>query len=463
MTIGPLPLLFASELFASVVGFGVMVRLALRLGPSGFADFEYASAVAAWWLVTVRGGFDAIVYREAARRPRLVRPLTDVLIGLRIASAAVGLAAVVALAMASGPARGRAVMAAGLVLIPSAMATDVGLRASGRLGGLAMAQALRAVGLAVAAGWLVAGPGHVAVASGCVVAAEVVSTSILLAIHASGHGLPRPRFRRRAWAAVARRGATAGAMRFGRVSLYAADIVALGAWSASTGLGPYAAARRLAFALLALGLVVPSAVAPRIARAWASGAGEAREVIGRTFRVLATLSLPATVGLMMTAGRWMPGLFGDGYREGGPWLALIVARLPFVMASNVQQAALVACRREGWAFRLVLGMSALGAASIPASAMMFGPWGVGASALGVEVAGAVAGWLALRHLGLAPDWHHAAGPAAWGCVGMAAVCRLGRAWPLGGVVILGALAYAVVVATLGAAWRPDRAAGGPGR
>ena len=29
-----------------------------------------ASAIAAWWLVLVRGGFDAIVYREAARRPR---------------------------------------------------------------------------------------------------------------------------------------------------------------------------------------------------------------------------------------------------------------------------------------------------------------------------------------------------------------------------------------------------------
>ena len=57
--------LVASELFAAVVGFGALILLARRLGARGFADFEYASAVAAWWLVVVRGGFDSIVYREA--------------------------------------------------------------------------------------------------------------------------------------------------------------------------------------------------------------------------------------------------------------------------------------------------------------------------------------------------------------------------------------------------------------
>ena len=61
----------------------MIVYLARRLGPSSFARVEYAAAVAAWLLVVVRGGVDVIVYREAARRPRLIRPLTDLLIGLR--------------------------------------------------------------------------------------------------------------------------------------------------------------------------------------------------------------------------------------------------------------------------------------------------------------------------------------------------------------------------------------------
>ena len=436
--------LFASELFASVVGFGVMVHLARRLGPSGFADFEFGSAVAAWWLVVVRGGFDSIVYREAARRPGLIRPLTDVLLGLRIASALVGLAAVLGLAWASGPDRGWVVAVAGLVLVPSALASDVGLRASGRFGGLALAQVVRASGLAVGVAWLVSGSGDARVAAGCVAGAEVASTVVLLAIYRSEHGGIRPRFRRGAWASLARRGAVAGATRFARVSLYAADVLILGALASST-LGPYAAARRVAFALLALGLVVPSAVASRIARAWASGADEARSVIVLTFDGLLIFALPATVGLMATADRWMPRLFGAGFRDGGPWLALVAARLPFVLGSNVQQSALIACRREIWSLRLMAGMVGLGAVVIPPLAVLRGAWGVGLGVLGVEVAGAVGGWVALRALGVAPAWHHSSGSTVLGCVGLAVVCEAGRGWPLGGVVVAGAVVHAGVV------------------
>jgi O-antigen/teichoic acid export membrane protein len=446
-----LSMLVASELFASAVGFGVIVTLARRLGPSGFADFEYASAVAAWWLVVVRGGFDSIVYREAARRPKVVRPLTDVLIGLRGASAIVGLAAILGWAWASGPDRGRVVAMAGLVLIPSALASDVGLRASGRFGGLAVAQVVRAIGLAVGVACLVAGSGDALVAAGCVVASEVASTVVLLRLHGSEHGPIRPKFRRRAWASLARRGAVAGATRFGRVSLYAADVLILGT-VASASLGPYAAARRIAFALLALGLVVPSAVGPRIARAWASGSAEARSVIVHTFEGLSLIVLPATVGLMATADRWMPCLFGEGFREGGPWLALIAVRLPFVLASNVQQAALIACRRESWALRLMVGMVGLGIVVIPPLAMFRGPWGVGLGVLGIEIAGAIGGWMALGRLGVAPAWHHSSGPAVLGCVGMAMACGFMDDWPLGVVVIAGAGVYGLIVSVARGVW-----------
>jgi O-antigen/teichoic acid export membrane protein len=444
---GSLGLLFASELFASAIGFGVMVTLARRLGPSGFADYEYASAVAAWWLVVVRGGFDSIVYREAARRPNLVRPLTDLLIGLRLASAMVGLAAVLGFAWASGGDRAWVVASAGLVLIPSALACDVGLRASGRFGGLALAQSVRAVGLAIGVALLVTRQGDAVVAASCVVAAEAGSSAILLRLDRPEHGRIRPRFRRLAWSVLARRGAVAGASRFARVGLYAADLLILGTLASAT-LGPYAAARRVAFALLALGLVVPSAVAPRIARAWASGSDEARLVVTRTLTGMMLIALPATVGLMATADRWMPQLFGEGFREGGPWLALIAARLPFVLASNVQQAALIACRREGLAARLTLGMVGLAVVTLPPLAVFQGAWGLGLGVLGVEMAGAIGGWMALQSLGVAPPWHHASGPALAGCVGLMMTCRIGREWPLAGVVVAGAAVHGGIVLLL---------------
>ena len=440
--------LFASELFAGAVGFGVMVTLARRLGPSAFADFEYGSAVAAWWLVVVRGGFDTIVYREAARRPSLIRPLTGLLLGLRLASALVALAAVVGLAWASGGDRGRVVATAGLVLIPSALASDVGARASGRFRVLAIAQAFRALALAGGVGWLVVGVGSAWVAAACVAGAEVISSGVL--IWGSNHTRIWPRFRRRAWVALARRGMVAGASRFARVGLYAADLLILGSLAA-VALGPYAAARRVAFALLAIGLVVPSAVAPRIARAWAIGIANCKSEIFHISNQMMMIALPATVGLMATADRWMPALFGDEFREGGSWLALIAARLPFVLASNVEQAALIACRREGLALRLVLAMAGLGAITLPPLAWLQGAWGVGLGVLAVEVAGAIGGWLALRSLGVAPPWHHASGPVLVGCVGLAGVCWRGREWPLMGVVIAGAGAYGGIV-WLGHRW-----------
>ncbi len=436
-------ILVASELFAAVVGFGALILLARRLGARGFADYEYASAVAAWWLVVVRGGFDSIVYREAARRPRLVGPLTDLLVGLRLASALVGLAAVLAFALASGGGRGQVVAMAGLVLVPSALAGDVGLRASGRAGGLAQAQAIRAVGLACGVAWLVGGPGDASTAAACVVAAECGSSAVLAAIHRASHGPIRPRFRRRAWSVLAGRGAVAGASRFARVGLYAGDLLVLGAL-APMALGPYAAARRLAFALLALGLVVPSAVAPWVARAWASGTAETRALLARTFEGLMLVTLPATVGLMATADRWMPRLFGEGFREAGPWLALVAARVPFVLASNLQQTALVACRREGLALKLVLAMAGLGVAILPALATGSGPRAVALGVLGIEAAGAVGGWIALRSLGIAPPWHHGSAPALAGCLALAATCHAGATWPLPTVVVAGAVAYGLV-------------------
>jgi O-antigen/teichoic acid export membrane protein len=336
-------------------------------------------------------------------------------------------------------------------LIPSALAGDVGPRASGRFAGLAMAQAVRALGLAIGVAWLVASPGDASIAAASVVMAEVASSGVLLRLYRREHGWIRPRFRRRAWSVLARRGAVAGACRFARVGLYAGDLLILGAL-ATTTLGPYAAARRVAFALLALGLVVPSAVAPRIARAWASGTLEARSVIARTLTGMMLLALPATVGLIATSDRWMPMLFGEGFREGGPWLALIAARLPFVLASNVQQSALIACRREGLAMRLMLGMLVLGVVALPPLAGFQGAWGVAWGVLGVEVLGAVGGWLALRSLGVAPPWHHASGPALAGCLGLMIVCSIGRDWPLVGVVIAGAGVYASLTFLLLRGW-----------
>lgn len=440
-----LPWVIAAEGFAAALGFAALVYQARRLGLESFARVEYAAAVAVWLLVLVRGGFDVIVYREAARRPRLVRPLTDLLLGLRLAAAAVGYAVVLAVAAAVGPDRAGAVAVAGLGLFASAWVTDVGLRSAGRLGWVALGQAARALGAVAAVGLLVHGPGDVIRAAWCLVLAEASAAAVPLSLHLREYGWPRPRFRRRASRVLASRGAVAGLSRFARVTLYGADLLALGWWSGGE-FGCYAAARRVVYALLALGLVVPAALGPSIAGAWAAGVGPARRRVGGALTLLWTWSLPAAVGLGLTADRWMPALFGPEYDGGGPWLALAAARLPWALAAGFAQAALVACRREDQGLKLVLGQSALAAVVIPLGMAAAGPWGVGWAALVVEAAGAVAGWALLARRGVAPGWAALTGRALVGCAGLVVACRWTAGAPLAAVVAAGAVGYAV-------AWR----------
>ena len=99
------------------------------------------------------------------------------------------------------------------------------------------------------------------------------------------------------------------------------------------------------------------------------------------------LSLPAAVGLALTAERWMPALFGESYRGGGPWLALIAAASWLLAVSFTQVLRWSACRREDWSLRLVLGQLVMCALLIPASAASPVTWGVGWASLVIEMVG----------------------------------------------------------------------------
>jgi O-antigen/teichoic acid export membrane protein len=434
--------MLASELLAGALGFLVIVHLARRLGPVAFARVEYAAAVAAWLLVVVRGGVDVIVTREAARRPRLVRQFTDALIGIRCVAAVIGYLLVLVMAALVGPVRGPVVALTGLVLVPAALVTDVGLRASGRLHWLAASQTVRAVCYTVVVLGLVGGPADTLRAAASLVGAEVLGATVPLAIHIREHGLPRPHLSRRLALVLARRGLIAGLIRFGRVSLYGVDLLALG-WWVGPELGAYAAARRVVFGLVALGLVVPASVAPLIARSWADGTHSARGLITEALGRLWTFSLPIAIGLGLTADRWMPLLFGASYRQGGPWLALVAARLPWLLTASFNQAALVACRREAWVLDQMIGLVALAVLVVPLAVVCGGPWGVGWAALLIEVTAALGGWRRLARLGVAPHWDPTISGALAGSLVLGLICLAGRDWPLWAVLLAAGGSYAV--------------------
>jgi O-antigen/teichoic acid export membrane protein len=437
------PWLVASELCSGAIGFGVTVHFARRLGAEGFAHLEYASAVAAWLLVIVRSGVEMIAVREAARRPRILRPMTEAMIGLKLAAAVLGYGLVLALALSAGGDRGRAVAVSGLILLPSALLTDLAPRASGKLMPVAIAQVVRSLGYA-AAGWLLVGhPGQEIRAASCAIVAEVLSSLVLWIHHVRTFGVPVPRVRRKAWAVLAKRGLIASLVRFGRVTLYGADLLVLG-WPADAELGNYAAARRVVFALVSVGLVLPAAFAPAIAQGWARGAGRARLLLGDACSRLLSFALPAAIGLTATSEVWMPRLFGPDFQGGGPWLALLAARLPWLLVASLHQSALVACRRESDALRLILLSVAAAAIALPLATARGGPWAAGLVMLGLEMAGVIAGWWLLDRLGAAPSWHHEVLPPLVGGLVLGGVCRFAIGWPPWALILAGSSTYAAV-------------------
>ncbi|MGE3818690.1 MAG: oligosaccharide flippase family protein, partial [Isosphaeraceae bacterium] len=342
----------ASEGLTSVLGFLALMTLARRLGPDRFSDVEFATAVTVWLLVLVRGGFDVIVTREAARKVGLVAPLTDLLLGLRLVSAVVAFALAVAIGWVVGPPRETLVVLAGLVLFGSAGAADLWPRALGRLGWIAVGPVVRALAYYLLILELIRDSNDATRAVICVVIAEGLASLATWWVHRTRIGPVIPRWRGRASRVLAVRGVQAGLIRFGRVTLFGLDLLAMGGWRGED-VGEYAAARRVVFALVGLGMVLPATLGPSIARAWMDGSRDASARVSWIAGALWTWTLPATIGLAMTADRTMPILFGPDYADGGCWLVIVTARLPWLLASSLAQTALVACRREALCLRLV--------------------------------------------------------------------------------------------------------------
>ena len=433
-----------AEVLAGACGFAATVHAARRLGPSGLASLEVAAAVAGWVLVLVRGGPDQIVIREAARHPRLVAPLTDLLLGLRCLWCGAGLAILWGVLSWTDAGRSAPLLAAAMVLIPSALVADVGPRARVESGFLAGLGLLRAVGVMAAIVTLVNRPDDLPRAAIAPALGEsLVAAACLVRALRAGHR-PRPRFRKRAAIVVSRRATMAGGTRFLRVGLYGADAMALGLISGAA-VGTYAAGRRLTFALVAVGIVVPSLLAPALARAWKAGRDRASAEVGRGASILLGLFVPASIGLILTADRVLPWLFGPDYGDGSAGLVPIAIRLPLLLLATWFQAALVAIGREGRALSATAIVAGLAAIVLPLAAIGWGTLGIGWTVLGVEAIAAGSGYLSLRRAGVEPIGGLDLRPIAVGCLAMGLVVAATRSGPFPIVCLAGALAY-------GAAW-----------
>src|SRR5262249_46032074 len=82
--VGNFAVLSLAEISCRAVSVAVTLNLAKRLGAAGYGRVEFAFNLVCWLVLLVREGMDVIAAREIARHPRLVRPMANQVLALRL-------------------------------------------------------------------------------------------------------------------------------------------------------------------------------------------------------------------------------------------------------------------------------------------------------------------------------------------------------------------------------------------
>jgi O-antigen/teichoic acid export membrane protein len=124
------------------------------------------------------------------------------------------------------------------------------------------------------------------------------------------------------------------------------DGVMLSVMGATTENGWYGVAMRMVSTPGFLLVAVTSAVFPALSRGLGSGGDGSADVVGRTFRLLVTLSMPMAAGLVLVSSNLVTLLYGPWFAGSGPALAVLAYTIPPVFVATLANQCLVAADRQ---------------------------------------------------------------------------------------------------------------------
>jgi O-antigen/teichoic acid export membrane protein len=181
---------------------------------------------------------------------------------------------------------------------------------------------------------------------------------------------------------------------------------AMGAALAAGVRGEYVAALSLARGPNIAGHVLVTVLVPLIARAQSTGQHAAAQgLVTGTTRFLVTLVLPGCALIAANSGELMALFFGEGYREGGHLLALLVFAQGFgFTALTSQQAVMIGIGKAAITARRIYVALAAGIALNVALIPLLGSDGAACAAvLAFALANALMGWAIRREFGVLLD------------------------------------------------------------
>jgi O-antigen/teichoic acid export membrane protein len=429
----------------------VTLSLAQRLGRAGYGRVEFAFNLVFWLVLLVREGLDVIATREIARHPRLIRPLVNHILAIRVCLAGLlltGLYAFSWLTFAEAADR-RLLMLYGGMLLTTAMGVDFVFRGLERMGLVAISLILRTAVYAVGASLWVAGPSMVIWVPFWLVAGELFGIGLVWAIYIKQYGLPRPTLRAtRSLRTIIRRGRPVYLNQVSQAIIGSADLLVVGLMSQWADVGLYGAPHRMIVAILTFGIIFRQVVFPSLARSWRANPDEGRAGLDTMVRVLMLGFIPVAVGATVLARPLVEFLLSPEYRDSASLLAIGAWRIPILSVAFLYQSALIALNREQSGLRMIVLAAVLAG---PLAAVMrhyFGLEGASASMLVVGLGLLLAGHLRLRLDDRAPAWHHHVAKPLVGSAMMVPVCLLLAQWSVVLAIAGGAAVYVGMIVFL---------------
>lgn len=434
-------------------GTSVLVTLSLAkcLGKAGFGRIEFAINVVFWLVLLVRNGCEVIAARELARHPRLVRPLVNHLLAIKLVLALalfLGLA-VVGSTTLKDPADRLLLTLYGLMLLSTAMGLDFVYRGMERMGLVAVSLYIRTAVYAAGVWFWVGDAGRIAWVPAFLVAGEACGIALVWVQYARQYGLPRPALSGRFLGVFFHRCRPVLMIQVAQTVLGSVDLMVVGLFCSWEVVGLYGAPHRMVTAAQTFGMIFQQAVFPTLARSWRDSPTSARRSLDALVRVLARGLIPVAVGTTVLAGPLVRSILPDWGPEAGGLLAVGIWRVPLLTLAFLYYMALVAQNRESSGVRL-LAAGTLGSGPLTALFLWhFGLVGAATSIVLLALALVVAGYGCLAREGRQPAWHHhLARPIAASAV-MVPACLILLRWHVLAAVLGGALTYTAALAAFG--------------
>ncbi len=442
--------LSVAEIACRTTTLGVTLFLMHQLGTRGFGRIELPFLIVFCLVLLVRDGFEVIAAREVARHSRLVRPLVDQILALKLLTAGglfLCLMAIGGLSF-SDPTDRTLLLLYGLLLGTTALGLDFVYRGRERMGLVALSLVIRTATYATGVVWSVTDPSRLVWIPAWLVVGEALGISLVWAFYVRQYGWPRPSLSARFVQVIWSRGRSIYLIQGAQMALMSIDLLVVGLLSHWSDIGLYSAQHRMVTAVLMFGLIFQQVVFPSLARSWRSDPSEGRAALNTMVRILVAGLLPIAVGASLLAESITALLPGD-FASAHTLLRVGIWRIPLLTLAFLYQTTLIALSREALGVRYLLG-GALAAG--PSVALGYAALGMPGACAAIVLVGLIlcgAGYRLLRCLDRQPDWHHHLLKPILALLVMTPVCLILVRWHVVLAILGGGLVYVATLAAIG--------------